>query len=65
MQQDPQASKQRQLDSMIKAEQEPKGTVKVVDRGKHVATSGIIPGEMTVVHEKIAHHLAKKRSNQK
>lgn len=50
---------------MINAEKEPKGAVKIVDKGNYVATGGIFPNEMAVVHEKIAHRLAEKRSNQK
>jgi len=67
MQRDALAARQRIWDAMIKAEEEPKGTVKIIDKGNYVATGGIYPNEMAVVHEKIAHRIAEKRSkgNQK
>jgi hypothetical protein len=48
-------------DQQQQAEQEP---AKVYDKSNHIATGGIISGEMTVVHEKIAGRLAEKKSRE-
>src|SRR5690242_5619618 len=45
MTQDAQIFQKRQQEQMIKAEQEDDHGMKIIDKGRYVATSGIIPGE--------------------